>query len=69
VLRALALALICCGLSLLCQTPIGSTARAQETTRIAPASGGVEFDEIHIVRRVALGAVKEADLTNMQLGL
>jgi len=29
----------------------------------------VELDEIHIVRRTALGAVKEADLTNMQLGL
>jgi hypothetical protein len=69
VLRALILTLICCGLILRCHTSNARTARAQETIRIVPASGGVELEEIHIVRRTALGAVKEADLTNMQLGL
>src|SRR5262249_20718755 len=42
------------------------TAQEQERVRIAPASGGVELQEINIVRRTALGAVKEADLTNME---
>ncbi|WP_029631455.1 hypothetical protein [Zavarzinella formosa] len=48
---------------------IDETARAQETTRIAPASGGVEIDRLQIVRLKVLGAVKRADLTNMQLDL
>ena len=60
---------ICCGFILLAQWSTGQTAQAQETTRIAPPSGGVEFQEIHIVRWTALGAVKEADLTNMALSL
>ena len=68
-LRTLIHALLCCGLTLLCQTLTETAVRAQETTRIAPASGGVEFEEIRIVRWAALGAVKEADVTNMQLGL
>jgi hypothetical protein len=41
----------------------------EERVRIAPASGGVELDEINIVRRTALGAVKTADLTNMEITL
>lgn len=57
------------GLSLLSLTPSGWTARAQERARIAPASNGVELDEINIVRRVALDSERGADLTNMQLGL
>lgn len=36
-------------------------------TIIAPPSGGVEIEEITIVRRKTLGAVKEADLTKMQV--
>ena len=74
---------ICCGLSLLCQPsterPIPATERAtpatertapaQERMRVAPASGGAEIEEIDIKRRIALGAVKEADLTNMNLSL
>jgi hypothetical protein len=45
------------------------TAQAQERIRIAPASDGVELDEIKIVRWSARGAVKEADLTNMEIRL
>lgn len=43
---------------------------AQESgTIIAPASGGVEIEDIVIVRRTSLGAVKSADLTNMRIDL
>ncbi len=37
--------------------------------RVAPASDGVELSEIRIERRIALAAVKYADLTNMRLEL
>ncbi|MBX9583551.1 MAG: hypothetical protein K2X87_24885 [Gemmataceae bacterium] len=57
------------GLLPLCPSLADRAAQAQGKTRIAPASNGVEIEEIHVVRRVALDAVKEADLTNMQLGL
>src|SRR5262245_5953014 len=67
--RALILGLMCGGLLPLCQSLVDRRAQAQETTRIAPASNGVEIEEIQIVRSTALGAAKEADLTNMQLGL
>src|SRR5712692_1599897 len=50
---------------LLAQKP----AQAPERNRIAPASGGVEIEEIKMTRWTALNAVKEADLTNMQLKL
>lgn len=42
---------------------------ADDAVRIAPASDGVEIEEVHIVRRSALGVVKGADLTNMRLSL
>src|ERR1700722_6631016 len=60
---------MCSGLIPVCWPSSDRTAQAQERTRIAPASDGVEIEELHIVRRSALGAVKGADLTNMQLGL
>ena len=67
--RTLILGLMFSGLIPLCSVLPGPAARAQDTTRIAPASNGVEVEELHIVRRSALGAVKGADLTHMQLGL
>ncbi|HSQ55951.1 MAG TPA: hypothetical protein VLM40_09395, partial [Gemmata sp.] len=67
--RALILGVLCGSLLPLCHSVAAGTAQAQRKTRIAPASNGVEIDEIYIARRTALGAVKEADLTNMQLGL
>jgi hypothetical protein len=63
------LAVIQCGLTVVCFGRIELTARAQDEARIAPASGGVELNEIHIARRSALGAARGADITNMQLGL
>jgi hypothetical protein len=62
--------LLVCGMcflsnQLLTQTP----AQTPERNRIAPASGGVEIQEIQITRRTALNAVREADITNMQLQL
>ena len=68
-LRTLIFAPVFCVAILLSQTTIERIAQADETVRIAASSGGVELDEIHINRRAALGAVKKADLTNMQLGL
>lgn len=53
----------------LCLPPADSAARAQEPTRIAPASNRVEIDDIHVERRAARGAAKGADLTNMRLKL
>jgi hypothetical protein len=47
----------------------GRTAQGQQRIRIAPANGGVELDEIRVVRWTSLGAVTEADLTNMELKL
>ena len=67
--RAVILGLMFGGLIPLCQSSFERTALAQERTRIAPASNGVEIEEIQIVRRSALGTVKGANLTNMQLGL
>lgn len=49
-------------------TPV-RPAGADDSVRIAPASGGVEIDGIHIERRSALGAVRGADLTNTRLDL
>jgi hypothetical protein len=49
--------------------PAGQPAQNPETIRIAPASDGVEIERIKNVRCTALGAVKEADLTNMQIEL
>jgi hypothetical protein len=69
VFRLLTLGLMCGSLVLLCRPLSDRTAWAQEGTRIAPASDGVEIEELHIVRWSALGAVKGADLTNMRLGL
>ena len=49
---------------------LGVQLPAQESgTVIAPASGSVEIEDIVIVRRAALGAVKAADLTNMRVNL
>jgi len=67
--RTLILGLMCSGLIPLCLVLSGPAARAEDTTRIAPASNGVEVEELHIARRSALGAVKGADLTHMELGL
>ena len=67
--RAVILGLMFGGLIPPCQSSFERTALAQERTRIAPASNGVEIEEIQIVRRSALGTVKGANLTNMQLGL
>ncbi|HEY7423551.1 MAG TPA: hypothetical protein VH682_04845 [Gemmataceae bacterium] len=63
------LSLACGAFILLCQSGVHRTAQAQETTRIAPASNGVELEQIRIVRWTALDAAKNADLTNMELGL
>jgi hypothetical protein len=54
---------------LVCPYTTEKTGWAQERVRIAPASGGVELQELYIVRSTALDAAKEADLTNMKLGL
>lgn len=67
--RTLILGLLCSGFLSFSQFSSERTAFAQETTRIAPASNGVEIEELHIVRRSALDAVKKADMTNMQLRL
>jgi hypothetical protein len=61
--------LVFASLFLFSQLLADRTAQAQEMMRIAPASDGVELEEIRIVRQAALGAVKEADLTNMVLKL
>lgn len=53
----------------LCPAPADGAARAQEPARIAPASNGVELDDIHVERRAARGAARGADLTNMRLKL
>jgi hypothetical protein len=67
--RTLILCLLCSGLVPLCQSESERPALAQGTTRIAPASNGVEIEELYVVRQSALGAVKDADLTNMRLRL
>lgn len=67
--RPLILSLLYGTISLCCQSWAPQIALAQETIRIAPASGGVELAEIRIVRWTALDAVKEADLTNMHIEL
>jgi hypothetical protein len=50
---------------------LGASLPAQESDRkvIAPTSGGVDIERIMIVRQAARGAVKAADLTNMQIEL
>ena len=67
--RLLLLALCQASLFTICFDAGRVNAEPEETIRIAPASGGVELDEIQIARRTALGAVKEADLTNMSVSL
>jgi hypothetical protein len=54
-------------LVLLSPFPTDKTTQAQEGIRIAPASGGVELQQINIVRNTVLGASKDTDLTNMEL--
>src|SRR5436190_6407277 len=69
-MRQTVLHLLVCGCFFTpCELLGDRSAQADEGVRIAPASGGVEIEEIEIVRRTALGAVKEADLINMRLKL
>ncbi len=68
-MRKLIIAFVCCSLILAFPIFGESSAHGQETIRVAPSSGGVELDEIYVVRWTALGAVKAADLTNMKIGL
>src|SRR5713226_8407451 len=59
-----------CGMCFLSHQLLTQTAaQAPERNGIAPASGGVEIEEIRIIRRTALDAVIGADITNMQLQL
>lgn len=67
--RTFCLALFCRSIMVLCHSLMENSGQAQETVRIAPASGGVEVNELRISRRAVLGAAKEADLTYMVLGL
>ena len=67
--RLLLLALCQASLFTICFDAGRVNAEPEETIRIAPASGGVELDEIQIARRTALGAVKDADITNMSVSL
>jgi len=67
--RTFVTALIYFGAIFLCQLLTVRIARAQEETKIAPPSGGVELQEIRIAPWAVLGAAKYADLTNMKLGL
>lgn len=65
--RKLLVGVLCGGL--VAASLIPRPARADDSVRIAPASGGVEIDGITVARRSALGASKKADLTNMRLEL
>lgn len=53
----------------LCQGLSAQDPRAQERTRIVPASGEVEFEQLRIIRWATLGGAPEADLTNMEIQL
>jgi len=61
--------LVCGNCFFASQFLLDRSAKGHEPGRITPASGGVELEEINIVRRTALGAVAGADLTNMELKL
>lgn len=68
-MRKLVAGVLCGGLIALCLWSPSRSIFADDSTRIAPASGGVEIADISIARRSVLGAVKDADLTNMHLKL
>src|SRR5262245_17436012 len=60
---------LACGVFLLSPPVVPGGARAEEKTRIVPASGGAEVQEIELVRASSLIAVKGAQLTDMTLKL